>query len=634
MREDDLSLCCSFEYFFFTEKAFGRITKPVRQKPATSDDTPLSRSLTPRARHAVESVSMKRLENADAINSSNGERLDSWKEIASYLGREVRTVQRWEKREGLPVHRHQHDKSGTVYAYTGEMDDWLGRRRPPDAVPEAKPRIPTRTLAIAVFIFLLIGLLAVAYVVGRRSATTDLPVAKKRLLVLPFKNLSPEQEWFSDGLTEEMITQLAGLRPESLAVIGRTSSARFKSTDKSIAQIGDELNVDFILEGSVRREGDRVRVTAQLIDARDQAHLWAESYDRDLPGALALQAEVSRLVAVSLGTRLLDSESPARAVSNNTVALEAYLRGRYQWNRGNREGFEKCVESYQAATKADDQFALAFAGLAAGWVMMGRYGIRPPAECFSLAKEAAEKALTLDARLAEAHVALAQVKYYWEWNFKEAEEEFLRAIKLNPGLAAAHHGYAHFLSEMRRHDEAITEVKRAQEMEPLSATINSDAGWFYYRARRYEEAINECRRVLEMEPQFSSSEICIIQALEKMGRFEEARSKAKKFFAAIGMDKRVAALNLADPRLALKNLRRVELEELKQMSRNQAVIPFQFAFVYALLEERDLTIEWLEKSVTARDHVALLMNAHPAFDCVRDDPRFSDLLRRMGMKAN
>ncbi len=579
---------------------------------------------------------MKRLENADTLDSSNGERLDSWKEIASYLGREVRTVQRWEKREGLPVHRHQHDKSGTVYAYKGELDDWLGGRKPPDAAPEAKPRVDSRRLAIAVSLFLFVGLIGAAYFIGRRSATTDLPVVKKRLLVLPFKNLSPDaaQEWFSDGLTEEMITQLAALRPESLAVIGRTSSERFKSSDKSIAQIGEELNVDLILEGSVRREGERVRVTAQLIDTRDQSHLWAESYDRDLPGALTVQKDVSRLVALSLGTRLLDGESQARTISNNTVAVEAYLRGRYQWNRGNREGFEKSVESFQAAAKADDQFALAFAGLAAGWVMSGRYGIRPPAQCFALAKDAAEKALSLDARLAEARVALAQVKYYWEWDFKEAESEFLRAIEINPGLAVAHHGYAHFLSEMNRHDEAIAEVKRAQEMEPLSATINSDAGWFYYRARRYKEAITECRRVLEIEPQFSSAEICIIQALEKMGRYEEARQEAKNLFAATGMKKRAAALGLADPKDALKNLRRVELEELKQMSRNQSVIPFQFAFVYALLEDKDLTIEWLEKSVAARDHVALLINAHPAFDCVRDDPRFDELLRRTGMKAD
>jgi TolB-like protein/Tfp pilus assembly protein PilF len=581
---------------------------------------------------------MKRIENTDALNLSNGERLDSWKEIASYLGREVRTVQRWEKREGLPVHRHLHDKLGTVYAYKGELDHWLNRRKPPDVepVPDAKPRLESRRLAIVASVLLLIGLLAVSYFVGRRSATTNLPVSKKRLLVLPFKNLSPEgeQEWFSDGLTEEMITQLAGLRPESLAVIGRTSSAQLKSSEKSIAQIGEELSLDFILEGSVRREGDRVRITAQLIDSRDESHVWAESYDRDLPGALAVQEEVSRLVACSLGTRLLNSQSLARAVSNNPVAVEAYLRGRYQWNRGSAEGFQKSVESFQSATKADDQFALAYAGLAQGWLMMGRYGVRPANECFALAREAAEKALALDSQLAEAHASLAQVEYYGEWDFKRAEEEFLRAIDLNPGLASAHHGYAHFLSEMCRHDEAIREVKRAQELEPLSATINSDAGWFYYRARRYDEAIRECRRVLEMEPRFSSSEICIIHALEKMGRYEEARLGAKKFFETAGMAKRASALNLSDPQLALKNLRRAELEEFKQMSRNQPVTPFQFAFMYALLGEKDSTIEWLKKSIEARDHVVLQMNAHPAFDCVRDDPRFSDLLRRIGMKAN
>ncbi|MEW6210865.1 MAG: tetratricopeptide repeat protein [Acidobacteriota bacterium] len=576
---------------------------------------------------------MKRLENA-VPDSSNGERLDSWKEIASYLGREVRTVQRWEKREGLPVHRHQHDKLGTVYAYKGELEEWLNRRKP--TIPQQPARFNTRTIAIAVSIFLLIGLIAAAYVIGRKSATTDTPAVKKRLLVLPFKNLTPdsEQEWFSDGLTEEMIAQLAALRPESLAVIGRASSAYFKSSEKSIAQIGEELNVDFVLEGSVRREGERVRVTAQLIDARDESHLWAESYDRDLPGALTFQEEVSRRIARSLGNRLLDGKSASRVVSHNPVAVEAYLRGRYQWNRGTREGFEKSIESFQEAARADDRFALAYAGLAQAWMMTGRYGIRPPAQCFSLAKDAAEKAIALDARLAEARAVLAQVKFYWEWDFKASEEEFLRAIEINPGLASAHHAYAHFLSEMSRHDEAIAEVKRAQEMEPLSATINSDAGWFYYRARRYEEAIRECRRVMEMEPQFSSSAICIVQALEKMGRFEEARQEAKKFFASAGMDKRAAALGATDPRVALRDLRRVELEELKRMSRNQTVMPFQFAFVYALLEEKDSTIEWLEKSVTARDHVALLMGAHPAFDCVRDDPRFTDLLRRMGMRAS
>ena len=314
------------------------------------------------------------------------DRLDSWKEIAAYLGRQVRTAQRWEKHEELPVHRHQHDKFSTVYAYKSELDEWLICRAAlavstddrlletidattpddltqDDAAPEVhSPEIPTPVSASRFFnkampVAILVGLIVIAlavYLIGwRASSRNSIAGARIRLAVLPFENLSrnQDQEWFSDGLTEEMITQLGRLQPERLGVIGRASVMRYKATKKSLEEIGGELNVDYILEGSVRRESDRVRVTAQLIRVSDQMHLWAGAYDKDLPGALALQSEVATRIAHSFAPKLLEN-SPAispRASTDNAAALDEYLKGRYTWNRGGGKAFEKSLEYFEAA---------------------------------------------------------------------------------------------------------------------------------------------------------------------------------------------------------------------------------------------------------------------------------------------
>lgn len=574
---------------------------------------------------------------AEKSGASEADRLDSWKEIAAYLGREVRTVQRWEKQEGLPVHRHQHDRQGTVYAYRSELDVWLGERRAPNGNGEESPGIErittTRVMTIVAIAIVLFVIATGSYLIGKRSS---LVAAKKiRVAVLPFKNLNAdtEQDYFSDGLTEEMIAQLGRIRPDMLGIIGRTSAMLYKSTDKSLTEIGTELQADYLLEGSVRREGDRVRITAQLIDAKDQTHLWAETYDRNTDEALTLQAEVAAQVAGSLAPRLLSANAsmPARYVTNNPIALESYLKGRYLWNRG-ADGFAKSIEHFEAAIGADPQFALAYAGLAEAWAMTSRYGMRPPKDCFPQAKEAAERAVGLDPSLAEAHAAMAVVKFYWEWDWDGAEREFVRAIELSPALAEAHHGYAHFLSLMGRHDEAITEIKRAQELEPLSAAINSDAGWFYYRARRYEEAIAECRRVLEIEPGFSSAETCIVDTLEKQGRYEEARQTMQRFLEGRPAPRTLEALKTPDPKEALERVSLLRLEVLKErISGKHYVSPYAFAAVYARLNRADDAFEWLEAAYRARDQVVLLLKVHPLFDSIRSDARYAEMLRRAGL---
>lgn len=596
------------------------------------------------------------------------DRLDSWKEIAVYLGRQVRTVQRWEKQEELPVHRHQHDKFSTVYAYKSELDEWFASRAAlaasnnvadaqaidatirddstqGDATPvtnlPGKPAsrfFSNKAIGIALAVSLVV-VAAAAYLVGwRASSRNTVAGARIRLAVLPFENLggNQDQEWFSDGLTEEMITQLGRLQPERLGVIGRASVMRYKTTKKSLEEIGGELNVDYILEGSVRRESDRVRVTAQLIRVSDQMNLWAGTFDKDLPGVLAIQSEVATSIARSFAPKLLENPSviSPRASTDNAAALDEYLKGRYSWNRGGGKAFEKSLEYFEAAIKLDPEFALAYTGLAEAHAMLGRYGIRPSADTFPKAKAAAEKAIAMDGTLAEAHSALALVNFYWDWNWEGAEKEFLRAIEINPALANAHHGYAHFLSAMGRHDEAISEVKLAQQLEPLSATINSDAGWFYYRARRFPEAITVCRRALEIEPTFSSAQSCIIDSLIHEGRLNEAWSEAKNFLKSPEDIAMVAKLAGTEPKEAIRKIRLWRLEQMKQRSKSEYVPPYQFVSAYTGLGERDSAFEWLEKGYVARDRIVLLMKVHPMFDEIRSDPRFNDLMRRVGLATS
>ncbi|HKF58740.1 MAG TPA: hypothetical protein VKJ45_25095 [Blastocatellia bacterium] len=607
-------------------------------------------------------------------NSTRGEKLDSWKEIAAYLGREVRTVQRWEKQEGLPVHRHQHEKLGTVYAFKGELDLWLEQRQPPatgsvervetapvepgapasvecletSPVEHGEPReslAPAddgsaldrkRSALVIIFVILIpiAGMLLARRVTGRR-----VPVAAPAvtIAVLPFQNLSEQAgpDWFSQGLAEEMTVQLERLQPSRLRVIGETTAAMLESGRKPLEEAGRELGVDYVLKGTVRRDDQKVRVTAELVNLKDQTVGWADSYDRDATGAVATEADLGTRIARAVSARLVTetASTSSSAPTNNAAAVEAYFKGRYCWHKATEEDLQKSLEFFGKAREIDPGFALAHAGIAEAYITLANNGMKRPRDCFPKAQEAVERALALDQSVADTHVAMAQIKCYWDWNWAGAEREFLHALDLGPGLATAHHAYAHFLSEMGRADEALAEVKRAQELEPLSAAINSDAGWFYFRARRYDEAIAECRKVLDLEPGFQSSEACILMSLIKKGMPAEARSEAQRFLAGHNRTGSMPGIDAADPAEAMRNLDLDSIRMMKQMQQTRYVGSYGFASLYADLGDRDNAFKWLETAFQERERVMVVLNVHPLFDPIRNDPRFADLVRRVRLPS-
>jgi TolB-like protein len=320
---------------------------------------------------------------------------------------------------------------------------------------------------------------------------------KIMLAVLPFENLSgdPEQEFFSDGMTEEMIAQLGRLQPRKLGVIARTSVMQFKNTDKRIDRIGRELGVDFLLEGSVRRAAERVRITAQLIQVSDQTHLWAESYERNASDVFAIQKEVAESVAGSLAIELLPAEArPIDTPAANLQAHEAYLRGRFFWNKRTKNGLMTAIKHFEQAIEEDPEFAPAYVGLADSYNMLAAWDLVPPQEAFPKAIVAATKALEIDETLAEAQISLALTRFFYDWDWDGAEQGFQRALELNPNYAQGHQWYGLFLVSLGRGQEAVVEAEHARELDPLSLIINAMTGYVFHYVREYDQVIEQCQR--------------------------------------------------------------------------------------------------------------------------------------------
>jgi TolB-like protein/Tfp pilus assembly protein PilF len=411
------------------------------------------------------------------------------------------------------------------------------------------PRSGSRVIrAVALVIVLVVG----GYAAWKLLATRAIPSQEKVMLgVMPFENLSgdPEQEYFSDGMTEELIAQLGSLQPGKLGVIARTSAMTYKRGNRDIRQIGNELKVDYVLEGSVRREGDRVRITAQLIQVSDQTHLWSESYERGTQNTLDVQTDVARNIARVLALKLLPAERTSRttdaAISSD--AHDALLKGRYLWNKGRSDDIEKSIGFYNQALELAPDYAPALAGLADSYILLGMYYTIPPMDAYSKARQAAKQAIELDDGLAEAHTAMGTIRFRFDWGWADAEAEFKRAIELNPSYGRAHHDYAWFLVARERFDEAMNEIKRAQELDPLSPLANSDVGWVYLRARRYDDAINQIERTLELAPEFASAQACLERAYRLKGMNKEAVESARKSMIRAGATPlELAALDKGD----------------------------------------------------------------------------------------
>jgi TolB-like protein/DNA-binding winged helix-turn-helix (wHTH) protein/tetratricopeptide (TPR) repeat protein len=452
------------------------------------------------------------------------------------------------------------------------------------------------------------------------------------IAVLPLANLSgdPAQDYFSDGLTDELITDAAKIG--TLRVISRTSSMQYKGTHKSLPVIAKELGVDALVEGSVVRMGDQVRVTAQLIDARDDRHIWSESYERNVVDVLTLQSEVAQAIADQVRVKLTSEQhaSLARVHRVNAGSLEAYLKGSLFLNQG-MGSLDKSVEYFSEAIHLDPANAQAYSGLSQSYLMIGIFGLRPSQEVYPKARAAAMKAIEIDATNADAHGVLAEIAIGHDWDWAAAESEYKRALELNPSSSVIHAWYADYLSMTGRHDEAIAELRRSHQLDPVSIVNEAFFGFVYYRARRYDEAIAVCRKALELAPDYPNANWFMALALEKQGRIPEAiaslqsavsHSRAPLFKALLGH-----AYGLAGERAKALTI----LQEIKLLSRQQYVSPLDFAIVYTGLGDREMAFRWLETAYSQRVMRIRELN-EPHFDSLRGDPRYQDLLRRIAFR--
>jgi TolB-like protein/Tfp pilus assembly protein PilF len=578
------------------------------------------------------------------------ERLDSWKEIAAYLDRDVTTVQRWEKREGMPVHRHVHDKRGSVYALSRELDAWRQSRRASLEEDEKEPRAETpiateggyrrrtthqarRWLALAGVVG--VGLLALAYVMSRGRTGNAARPKITSLAVLPLKNLSgdPAQEYLADGMTDALISRLSAIH--DLRVISRTSVMRFKNPQMPLPEIAKTLHVDALVEGSIMRDGNRIRVTAQLIRGATDEHFWSETYDRELEDALALQSDLAQSIAEKVEVTVTGEEHNRLATARQVApdVYESYSKGEFALNTSNSKAeFEASIPYFEDAIRRDPTFAPPYVGVANAYSNLGTVFIGGlPEETRPKVLNSAEKALELDPNLAEAHVLLANVKQE-QWHWADAEAEYRRALQLNPNSAAAHEGLALWLVCQGRADEAVAWAERGRELDPLAVSFE-DFGWTLFQARHYDQAIHELRGALEERPDdlgtLTDLGFVLIannQAAEAIPVLEKAVSVSKRSAGPTGV--LVRAYAHAGRRSDALRL----LAELKKR-KNEGYVPAgAFVNAYLGLGENDEAFAWLEQAYKEQSNMLQFVKVHPFFDSIRGDPRFVDLVRRVGLE--
>jgi adenylate cyclase len=454
---------------------------------------------------------------------------------------------------------------------------------------------------------------------------------KKMLAVLPFENLNslPEQEYFADGLTEEMISHLGQLSPKRLGVIARTSSMQYRGTKKSIGTIADELKVDYVLEGSLRREGKRVRIMAQLIEAQEQTHLWSASYDRDLRDVLNVQSDVARQIGKALAIELLP-EDPSKSVVFDATAHESYLRGRFYFGQRSEAALKKAITSFETALSIEPACARSLSGIADCSAMLCWFGALAPRDAGSRAKAAAVRAIEIDGTLSEPHASLGLVKFWYEWDWKGAEEEFLRAIELNPSYSSAHQWYASYLNAMGRFEEAQAEQRRGRELDPLSPMLTMNAADPFFYGRRFERAIEHLLALIEQEPRFSPALFNLGRAYVQMEMFEEAISAFERAVQLTGNREALPALAHAYALSGNPEQARGILEELKKAPEGRYQASPLIARIHLGLGEVDEAFEWLRKGIEERSFWTIFLKVDPVYDGIRSDPRFVELLRSAG----
>lgn len=574
--------------------------------------------------------------------------LDSWKEIAAYLNRDIKTVQRWEKREGMPIHRHLHERGGSVYAYRSELDAWLHSRNlsleeeakerraeiPTDAEGDQRPWTPRTHHWFVVGGITVLALFALAYVLIR-SRREDATASKiKSLAVLPLRNLSgdPAQEYLADGMTEALIGRLSSIH--DLRVISRTSVTRFKDTQLSVPEIAKMLGVDALVEGSVIREGSRIRVHAQLIRAITDDHFWSETYDRDAQDVLALQSDVAQSIAKKVEATVTGEERErllaARPVSPEVY--ESYLKAQFTLNKSNgRAAVEESIAGFEETIKKDPTFAPAYVGLASAYNQLGTVFIgAPPEETRPKVLSAARKALELDHDLAEAHALVANVQQE-RWQWAEAEAEYRRALDLNPNDAAAHDELADWFLCQGRTEEALASAQRARELDPLEVS-GASIGWILFQSRRYDEAIRELRSIQAVRPDDAKVLWFLGFALIGNHQPEDAITVLEKVISLSNrgpgpMGVLISAYAHAGRRSDALRL----LAELKTRRKAGYVPAGAFVNAYLGLGEYDQAFVWLQQAYNEHSNILQFLKVHPYFDPLRDDPRFDDIVRKVGL---
>jgi TolB-like protein/Tfp pilus assembly protein PilF len=619
-----------------------------------------------------------------------GKKLDSWGEIASYLGREVRTVQRWERTEGLPVHRHEHKKKSTVYAYAGELDAWIKKRQPKDdpeaddafareqalsgadspidivdpsvtppasAVPAeahaidrhpypVKPPHPSAGKRVVGALFVLGILCALSLGVYRWMHPIDAAQDKVRLAVLPFTYLSGDSkpDYITEGLTDIIRTALGQLDPPHLGVIAATSSKIVSG--KPIAEIGRILNVKYVLEGNVQHAGNQVRIDVQLIQVSDETHLWAESFTRELSDVLHVESDVSAAIArqVLATLPLPPSPKPPPSLQAGTVhaatpeiaqSRHAYHQGKFAY--GSRGDLRSSIKFFEAAIHDDPKYAEAYAGLAAATAILGQVpndGMRP-GDAKPKAREAAQKALQLNPRLADAHAVLGNVAMSYDWDLATAEKELRRAIELNPNDPVPHEWYCHLLIVEGHNSEALAEIHHALDLDPVNPLFHAVLAETYYFGRSYDAAIEEAQQVVKLHPGSLSAQFWLGSAYREkkmyaqaIETFQNAREQARQLagdnpamIMAYGHTQATAG-NAAEARATL--------QKLEQLAGSRFVPSLYPAAIHVGLGEADEAFRLLELAYQERVDRLVYLNVDPMADPLRSDPRFAQLMAKIG----
>ncbi len=494
--------------------------------------------------------------------------------------------------------------------------------------PEGPRRLPVAvTLGAVAALAVVPGL---AWYFTRASRNTDSPAAPlaASVAVLPFVNMSAakDEEYFSDGITEEVINALANV--EGLRVVSRTSAFAYKNKNLSVRQIGEELAVATVLEGSVRREGNAMRLSAQLINAADGYHLWSKTYDRELKSIFAVEDELARAIAEALRPKLLKQAPPAQAPTGNVEAHDLYLQGRHAWSKRTVADLKEAMGLFEKAIKLDPGFALAHAGMSDCYLLLGEYSRERPADVLPKAKPHAYRALELDGSLAEAHASLGLISLY-DYDWVTAEREFKRAVELRSGYATAHHWYAILLVSLGRFDEARAEAQRAVELDPASPIVNNMLALVLYESRDYEKAIAAFRKTLELNPAFSLSREMLACVYATLGRKQEALAELDQIKASSTehLAMRAWILAMAGDTAGAKALMR----ELGHSPVIEGSHPAALGFMQALLGDSDRAFALLEQAVADRDPMLRDAKVSPMWDPLRKDPRFGKLLRQMNL---